>query len=96
MNVEPGTPSYAEMLARVAALLDADQVEHEKIAQMSRESAREWFDDFVKRTAAKLGIALSDIAAAVADLLQIARNAGAEFKRSYHANYEHARKIRPS
>jgi len=95
VNVEPGTPGYADMLDRVARMLEDDSVDNAAIASMSHESFREWLNVVVTRVSQTLGIALSSAAALVADTVQIMRNARSSFMVSYRENYERARRIRP-
>lgn len=95
MNIEGREASYSETLARVAALMDAEMVDRERIANMSQESAREYLNDVIVRIAQILGIAAAKTAALIADVLQIARNATAAFADAFRANYDKARRIKP-
>jgi hypothetical protein len=95
LKIEGRDPSYSETLARVAALMDAEKIDHEHISSMSQESAREFLNDAIIRIAQALGLAAAKAAALVADVLQIARNAGKAFVEKYRTNYERARRISP-
>lgn len=95
MNIEGRDASYSETLSRVAALLDAEEVDHQRIANMSQESAREFLNEAIVKIAQALGIAAAKTAAMVADLLEMARNAGKAFSDAYRDSYQRARRIKP-
>lgn len=95
LNIEGRDSSYSETLARVAALLDEERVDHERISSMSQESARDFLNDAIIRIAQALGLATAKVAALVADVLQIARNAGKAFTDQYRTSYRKARRINP-
>ena len=95
MNIEGKDASYSETLARVAALLDAEKVDHQCIANMSQESAREYLNEAIVKISQALGIAAAKTAALVADLLEMAKNAGKAFTGAYRDSYQRARRIKP-
>lgn len=95
LNVEGRDSSYSETLARVAALMDAERINQERISNMSQESAREFLNDVVIRIAQALGIAMARVAALIADVLEMARNAGRTFNEQYRTSYRKARQIDP-
>jgi hypothetical protein len=95
VNIEGKDASYSETLARVAALMDAEKIDHERIARMSQESAREFLNEAVIKISQALGITAAKTAAMVADLVEMARNAGKAFAEAYRDNYDRARRIRP-
>jgi hypothetical protein len=95
MEAYPGSDSYAETLARLARLMDDEKVHHEHIARMAEQSAREFLDDFIQRASKALGLAAAKVAALVSDLMQIGRNAGAAFGKSFRDNYEKNRRVKP-
>jgi hypothetical protein len=95
MNIEGRDASYSETLARVAALMDEERLDRERIANLSAESAREYLNDVVIRIADAMGMAVAQVAALVADVLQIAKNAGHAFADAYRESYVNARRIKP-
>ena len=95
MIIEGRDASYSETLARVAALLDAEKIDHQRIANMSQESAREFLNEAIIKISQVLGIAVATMRALVDDLLEIARNAGKAFSDAYRERYQRARQINP-
>ena len=95
MNIEGRDASYSETLARVAALMDAEKIDHERIASMSQESARDFLNEAIIKISQALGITMAKTAALVADLVEIARNAGKAFSEAYRDSYQRARRIKP-
>jgi hypothetical protein len=95
VNIEGRDASYSETLARVAALMDAEKIDHQRIANMSADSAIEYLNDAIMSISRALGIAASRAAALVADVLQIVGNAGKVFVESFKAGYKANRRIRP-
>jgi hypothetical protein len=95
MSGEDRDASYPETLARVAALMEAEQFDRDRIASLSSESARAFLNEVVIRIADAMGMALAEAAALVADVLEIAKNAGHAFADAYRGNYARARRIRP-
>jgi hypothetical protein len=95
MNIEGRDASYSETLALVAALMDAERLDRERIAELSAESARDYLHDLVIRIAEALGMAVAQVAAIVVDVLQIAKNAGHAFSEAYRDSYMSARRIKP-
>ena len=95
VNIEGKDASYSETLARVAALMDAERLDRERIANLSTESAREYLHEVVVRISELMGLATAQVAALVADVLQIAKNAGHAFAEAYRDNYAKARRIKP-
>jgi len=95
VNIEGRDASYSETLARVAALMDADKIDHQRIAKMSAESAIEYLNEAIINISRALGIAAARAAALVADVLQIVGNAGKVFVESFKAGYKANRHVRP-
>lgn len=95
VNIEGRDASYSETLARVAALLDAERIDHQQIANMSQESAREFLNEAIIKISQAMGITAAKTAALVADLLEMARNAGKAFSDAYRDSYQRARRIKP-
>ena len=95
MKIEGRDASYAETLARVAALMDAENIDRARIANMSQESARDYLNDAVIQIAKALGLAVAKTAALVADVMQIVGNAGKAFVDAFNSGYENARRIKP-
>jgi hypothetical protein len=95
MAVNPGVPSYAESMARIAEILETERVKLADIKKMSEESMRDWLQSFVIRISERLGLALGQVAAMIADLVQIGKNAGSAFSTSFSENYKQHRRILP-
>ena len=95
MNIEGRDESYAETLARVAALMDEQKLDRERIAEMSQESAREYLNEAIVKISQALGIAAARVAALVADVLAIAKNAGKAFSTAFREYYQSSRRNKP-
>lgn len=87
--------SSAEMLARLARLMEEERVNSQRIAQMSEESVREFLNDFLQRAANILGLAVAKVSALMSDLLQIGQNTVDAFSDSFRRNYASSRRIKP-
>ena len=87
--------STQENLARVAALLDAEPIDRERISNMSEASARVWVYEVATRIARELGVAPPQAAALVTDLLEMARNSSLAFATESRQSYQKPRRIRP-
>lgn len=95
VNIEGRDATYEETLARVAALMDAEKIDHQRIADMSQESAREFLNEAIIKISKALGITVAKTAAMVADLVEMARNARKAFSEAYRDSYQKARRIQP-
>jgi hypothetical protein len=95
VNIEGGDESYAETLARIAALMDAERFDRERIADLSTQSAREYLNEALIKISQALGLAVARVAALMADVLAMTKNAGKAFSTAFHENYERSRRIKP-
>lgn len=95
MNIEGRDATYSDTLSRVAALMDAEKIDHQRIASMSEESAREFLNEAIIKISQALGITAAKTAAMVADLVEMARNAGKAFSEAYRDSYQKNRRIKP-
>lgn len=93
MKVEGRDDSYAETLARVAAILRSDEQERARIESMSKDSIREYLEDVVVDIGRMLGLAAATVAALIVDLAAIFGNAVTEMKRTFNEAYQSKRRI---
>ncbi len=89
------TQEYSEAFARVAVLLDAEEIDRERMGSMSQESVRQFIHGAVIQIARALGLPRSQAAALMADVLRARNTSSTAFADGFRESYEKARRIRP-